>query len=31
MYTSIAIVVIALVGFGVFEIKKHVLKGKKNK
>lgn len=31
MYTSIAVVVIALVGFGVFEIKKHVLKGKKNK
>ena len=31
MYTSIAILVIALMGFGVFEIKKYVLNGKKNK
>ena len=28
MYTSISLVVIALIGFGIFEIKKHVLNGK---
>lgn len=31
MYTSIAIVVMALLGFGVFKIKKHVLNNKKTK